>query len=149
MHNIPSDLIIRKAHENDVDTLALLATQLGYNIQEFQLIDRIKSILHDQEHIIYVATVAKSSIVGWAHAYVCQLLVAERFVEIGGLVVEDSYRRRGIGRELMACVDKWASVQNCAIIRLRSNVLRESAHQFYESLAYQNIKTQYTFEKLV
>lgn len=147
MHNIPSDLVIRKALDSDVDRIALLAEQLGYDVEIKELSDRLSTVFQDQEHVIYVATVKGETIAGWVHAYINKLLVADRYVEIGGLVVEESKRRLGIGRELMACVDQWARDQNCASIRLRSNVIREKSHRFYESLGYQNQKTQFTFVK--
>jgi ribosomal protein S18 acetylase RimI-like enzyme len=68
-------------------------------------------------------------------------------VEIGGLVVDESCRSQGVGRLLMARVEEWARSNGFTEARLRSNVIRESAHLFYENLGYRVNKTQKSFLK--
>jgi GNAT superfamily N-acetyltransferase len=57
---------------------------------------------------------------------------ANPFVVVGGLVVDKSSRRRGIGQMLMEYAETWAKEQRCSIVRLWSSAGRTGAHQFYE-----------------
>ena len=84
---------------------------------------------------------------GWLHAVVFEDVEAEPFVVIGGLVVDASCRRKGIGRMLMAQAEDWAREQGCSMVRLWSSATRTASHRFYEQMGYTNIKTQYSFAK--
>jgi GNAT superfamily N-acetyltransferase len=75
--------------------------------------------------------------------------VADPQTEIGGLVVDESYRRRGVGRLLMEQAERWAREKGCGAICLRSNVVRKDAHAFYERIGYSNVKTSRVFHKIL
>ena len=77
----------------------------------------------------------------------CQGCVRDSQAEIGGLVVDEGLRGRGVGRMLMRQAEVWALAQGCRAIRLRSNIVREGAHSFYERLGYSRLKTQTVFRK--
>lgn len=67
--------------------------------------------------------------------------------EIGGLVVDDNYRRMGIGKRLMESIENWAAEKECDKVSLRSGSSRKEAHQFYKDIGFDLIKTQYRFIK--
>lgn len=67
--------------------------------------------------------------------------------EIGGLVVDERHRDAGIGRLLLEQAEAWARAKGCGTIRLRSNIIRKEAHQFYLNVGYSNNKTQHAFAK--
>jgi GNAT superfamily N-acetyltransferase len=73
--------------------------------------------------------------------------VADPQAEVGGLVVDEGYRRRGIGRLLMQQAEQWACEKGCWAVYLRSNVVRKDAHAFYEGIGYSNVKTSLAFRK--
>ena len=83
----------------------------------------------------------------WVHALPVCYLEADTFVEIGGLVVDSSCRRMGIGQTLMATVEVWARERGFSMIRLRSNSKRTGAHEFYRRIGYEVVKQQYMFVK--
>lgn len=85
--------------------------------------------------------------VGWVHAYKSHLLIISPQVLVFGLVVDMDYRRRGIARLLMEKVEEWALIHNCQTIRLRSNIIRKDAHNFYEKMGYKNTKHSLEFCK--
>ena len=41
----------------------------------------------------------------------------------------------------------WAREMGCRAVSLRSNVVRDGAHAFYEKAGYRRIKTQHVFQK--
>ena len=146
---LPTDLpevTLRKAQLADAPALARLATQLGYPSSPRQVDERLANVLEDPRHLI-VAAVVEGRVVGWAHAYVCCLVETDIFAELGGLVVDESCRGKGVGGKLLANVEKWARTQGCSAVSLRSNVIRTEAHKFYVARGYAQIKTQHSFRK--
>lgn len=138
---------VRPAQTEDAERIALLCHQLGYPTSREEVAGRLKQILQKEGHALYVAELSGGHVVGWIHVYVRPLVVTELWAEIGGLVVEQGCRRYGIGRLLMLQAEGWARGQGCGAVLLRSNIIREGAHAFYEGIGYDNIKTSLTFLK--
>lgn len=145
-HQPPIGVTVRCAHSPDAAALAELCAQLGYPSGADEIAERLAALGQRTDSIVYVAEVGQQ-VIGWVQAVLLELLIAPRCVEIGGLVVTEQHRGKGIGRQLMAAVEQWARAQGCAEVCLRSNVTRKDAHCFYEALGYQCIKTSFTFRK--
>ena len=121
-------MTIELARAGDADALAALAGQLGYPSSAAEITGRLAEF--DAEHRVWVAR-NKDAVIGWIHAYVARHLVLEPFVEIGGLVVADGARGKGIGPRLIDEACAWARSLGCDRVGVHSNVLREDAHRFY------------------
>jgi GNAT superfamily N-acetyltransferase len=139
-------LSIRPARVTDAGDVARLTGQLGYELAASDAVVRLARILSRPDQQFLVADVDGHPI-GWLHATMAEFLEAEPFVVIAGLVVDDSHRRKGIGRQLVRHAEEWAAQRGCSIVRLWSSAVRTQTHQFYERLGYTNIKTQYSFVK--
>jgi GNAT superfamily N-acetyltransferase len=137
---------IRRATLADAPQLAPLAGQLGYASTAEQVAARLREILRDANHIVLVAE-DKGEISGYIEAFPLRTVTCNPRVEIGGLIVDESCRGQGVGRLLMARVEEWACANGYKEARLRSNVVREAAHRFYENLGYRINKTQKSFLK--
>jgi GNAT superfamily N-acetyltransferase len=137
---------VRAATPADAAALAPLSGQLGYPATPEEIAQRLRRILDDPEHAVFVAEAA-GRVAGWVHVFVYRTMEADARVEIGGLVVDEAARSQGIGRALMARAEAWAREKGCQAVGLRSNVIREKAHSFYEGLGYRLIKTQKCFRK--
>jgi GNAT superfamily N-acetyltransferase len=48
---------------------------------------------------------------------------------------------------LLGRAERWAREKGCRAIGLRSNVIRDRAHVFYERHGYKHTKTQKSFRK--
>ena len=98
---------------------------------------------------MYFIAVAEdaSVIVGWVAAEQRLVLESGERAEIVGLVVSAGNRRAGIGTTLVQAAEAWARSRGFADISVRSNVLRDAAHEFYERLGYTRIKTQHAYRK--
>lgn len=138
---------IRRATLSDAPQLGLLVGQLGYASMAGQVGDRLREILEHSNHIVLVAERKDRLIVGYVEAFPFCTIASVNRVEIAGLVVDESCRRQGVGRLLMDRAEGWARARGYVEIRLRSNVIRESAHRFYENLGYRANKTQKSFLK--
>jgi GNAT superfamily N-acetyltransferase len=137
---------VRFAAASDAPALAGLCVQLGYPSTPEQVAGRLAGILPRPEHAIFLAE-AGGQAAGWIHVFICRMLEAEPFLEVGGLVVDETRRGLGIGKALMAAGESWSRERGVLEVRLRSNVIRKDAHRFYESLGYANVKSQFTFYK--
>lgn len=140
---------IRKAQIEDARRLAALSTQLGYPASPKVLKARLNFLLKNREHMVLVAESTSGEVVAWVHAYVRTLVESDPHVEIGGLVVDQRFRGRGVGRLLLQRAERWALRKGLESVYLRSNIIRKDAHRFYESLGYARIKTQHAYLKIL
>jgi GNAT superfamily N-acetyltransferase len=144
----PSEVRIRKARRGDAAQLAELSGQLGYPTTKGQMAKRLSVVLQETRGACFVARNRDDgAIVGWVHVSRTPLLEVEPRAEVNGLVVAEGYRSLGVGRRLLAHAERWAKQHNCKSMSVRSNVIRERAHEFYERHGYEQYKTQKAFRK--
>jgi GNAT superfamily N-acetyltransferase len=141
-----SDLRIRRTHGEDAARLAELSGQLGYPASAKQMRARLREVLKDRDGACFVAE-TRDGLTGWVHVSTTPLLEVERRAEVNGLVVEEKVRSQGTGALLLLAAEQWAKGMNCQSMSVRSNVLRERAHGFYERNGYEHYKTQKAFRK--
>ena len=141
-----AEIDIRDARLEDSTQLAALSGQLGYPSTAEQIRQRLKAIADFPESAIFVAA-SGNQVAGFVGVQVLHTLEADQRVEVTALVVLEKSRSRGVGKLLMARAEEWARSQRCTIIGLRSNVIRERAHSFYQRLGYEHLKTQKAFRK--
>jgi GNAT superfamily N-acetyltransferase len=139
---------VRTARLSDAEEVARLTVQLGYDASGPTTERRLTRILTRADQRFLVAPL-EERLTGWLHAFAWELVETGPFVVIGGLVVDRSFRRKGIGRALLSAAETWAIERGCSVVRLWSSVGRTEAHRFYEHLGYANIKSQYSFVKSV
>jgi len=145
---VPPAVQIRNAAPRDAARIATLAGQLGYSTDASTVANQLQTFAEHADHVVLVAvTPPEERIIAWVHAATCPLVHAAGFAEVHALVVDESCRGRGLGRLLMQHAENWAQGRGCSMIRLRSNVLRDRAHEFYEKLGYTQFKTQKAFRK--
>ncbi|MBA3307382.1 MAG: GNAT family N-acetyltransferase [Chloroflexi bacterium] len=139
---------IRPMDVRDAAKVAELTGQLGYPVTEAELRDRLATALAaSTDHRLLVAVDTEDVPIGWAHVERLRLLELPPAAQLAGLVVSEQHRSAGIGAALLENAEATASRWGCRSLRVRSNVIRERAHRFYERAGYRRIKTSYTFEK--
>ncbi len=138
---------VRKAERADITQLRELCRQLGYPSSEEQVRARAAAIETATEHALFVAEESGGAVVGLVDVFVSRTIESDPRGEIGGLIVDENRRSRGVGELLMARAEAWTREKGCGEMRVRSNVVRERAHAFYERIGYQHVKTQKTFSK--
>jgi predicted N-acetyltransferase YhbS len=139
-------VVIRDARAADAAAIANLTRQLGYDVTEAEAVERLARMLLRDDQRIFVAD-RDGRVVGWVHAVLAQYIDTDAFVMIGGLVVDRDHRRMGVGQALMNHAEAWAARHGCSMVHLSSSASRRAAHQFYETLGYTNVKTQFAFAK--
>jgi GNAT superfamily N-acetyltransferase len=143
------DIDIRSAKRADEVMIANLAGQLGYPSSMHEIRERLVGILEDDDQAVFVAESVDHQVIGWIHFFKTQRLIVEPFVEVGGLIVGEGQRGSGVGQALLAAAEAWAQGSGLTSIRVRSNVIREEAHSFYERLGYTCVKQQNVFYKAI
>lgn len=136
----------RPARTEDAPAVAALVTQLGYDAAPPDVAARLARVLARSDQRFVVAE-AGGRLLGWVHVELAEYVESGTFAVIGGLVVDRTHRRQGIGAALMAEAEAWARQQGCDVMRLWSSTTRTPAHRFYAGLGYEQLKTQYSFAK--
>jgi N-acetylglutamate synthase-like GNAT family acetyltransferase len=140
-------IIVRLANFQDAQAITSLCKQLGYEATVVEIQQRLNKIQSNENHVMYVATLETDKVVGWIHSHLCDLVIMPTQALILGLVVDENYRCCGIGKKLLAGVEQWANKNNCDAVMVRSNVIRQKAHKFYQKNGYKNIKQSLVFYK--
>jgi GNAT superfamily N-acetyltransferase len=140
-------IAIRAARDGDAVALADLSRQLGYPLDAVEMSRRLARVRAAGAGEVFVAEDVHAQLVGWTHVVPRVQLEDGAFAELAGLVVDESVRGSGVGAALLAAAEDWARAQGFASIRVRSNVIRERAHRFYEREGYARIKAQAVFRK--
>ena len=141
-------ILIRIAEINDSESITELSNQLGYETRNVDIQNRLNNILINADNCVYVAT-ENGKIVGWIHGFYSLRIESEFFVEIGGLVVDENFRKSGIGKKLVDKVIEWSKLKDCGKVRVRCNVIRKESHRFYENIGFEINKEQKIFNKRV
>jgi GNAT superfamily N-acetyltransferase len=142
-------LKIRRVKRSDAEQVAELSGQLGYPATPAQILRRIKGLKPASEHAVFVADQPGTGIVGWLHVSVAHVLESDTRAEVSGLIVAERQRSLGAGALLLDAAEKWARQHGCTAMNVRSNVIRERAHKFYERQGYEHYKSQKAFRKLL
>ena len=108
---------IRPMTAADADAAARLATQLGYPSTAEDVLRRFHAMAAVPESHVAVAVSDTGSVVGWIHVFGNRLLESEPDAEIGGLVVDESFRGRGAGTALVAAAEAWAHERGYGVVK--------------------------------
>jgi GNAT superfamily N-acetyltransferase len=139
---------IREARPRDYARIAELAGQLGYRSSAEEISVRLEGMKRSSDHFVFAAEL-NGEVVGWLGVYICRMVEAEARAEISGLVVDERFRSQRIGWRLLDRAERWAREKGCGVIGLRSNVIRDRAHAFYERNGYKHVKSQKAFRKVI
>jgi ribosomal protein S18 acetylase RimI-like enzyme len=131
---------IRKCSEADFNEVVMLLRQLWpdkpLNTQSLQ---SVYDIALSSENQKYICAVEDSKVVGFGSLTIKNNLWQEgRLGHIDELVVDNDYRGKGIGRQLLAQLIVLAKEQKCKRVELDTAFHRKEAHRFYEQQGFEN-----------
>jgi ribosomal protein S18 acetylase RimI-like enzyme len=128
---------IRGAELNDAPELAALMCELGYETDRTEMATRLELILSNPAYKTFVAIMDNR---------VCGMIGTLTYpsyehndpgARIVALVTLSAARRRGIGRALIAAAEDDLIQRGIRRVSLNTQLSREDAHKFYESLGYE------------
>src|SRR5580692_1016614 len=129
------NITIRNITAADAGAISKLSKQLGYSISKEETATQIRYINASANDIACVV-VDNDKIIAWIHVFYTIRIETLPFCEIGGLVVDEQYRGKGIGKLLIEHIKPWCAEKKCVALRVRSNAKRTDAHKFYELLGF-------------
>ena len=140
------EVSIRTATIHDSRSIADLSGQLGYSANEQSIRTRLSHLIEDDKNdCVFVAKIG-TKMIGWIHGFYAVRVETDPFVEIGGLVVDEDNRGKGIGTLLIKEVIHWSRSIDCNRIRVRSNTKRQESHSFYLKFGFRETKEQKIFD---
>ena len=129
---------LRAATGNDADALAELMTQLGYGCEPGEIPARIEKFAA-QPGILLAVAEHDGKVVGVVTGHLVNAIhKTEPVAMLTALVVLESARGLGIGKQLVAHVEDWARSRGASTISLTSALRRVEAHAFYKALGYEH-----------
>ena len=136
---------LRLLQASDADALVALLPDLGYAATTDQLVRRLAAMRAWPDQEAFVAEI-DGRVAGLCHVQGVRMLISDGYAEIQALVVSAACQGQGLGRRLCEHACAWAFARGYGRVRLRSNVIREGAHAFYEHLGFEKSKASYAFE---
>ena len=140
---------VRVMTEQDAGAVAALSSQLGYPATPERIATRLRDVSGDLDSGVFVAESPDGVLAGWIHVCGRRGLESDPHAEIAGLVVDAGRRRQGIGRRLVDAAEDWARRHGYSDLKVRSNVARDVAHDFYGGLGFTRIKSQHVYTRVV
>jgi N-acetylglutamate synthase-like GNAT family acetyltransferase len=136
---------VRPATPGDAATLADLVTQLGYPSNAEQILARMAT-LTAADGALLVAEVG-GAVVGVVHVNRWANVVVDDTAEVIALAVDSQWRSEGIGGALLQEAEQWARQHGCRTLQVRTNIVRQRAHEFYFRHGFHQVKTSLTVVK--
>ncbi|HEX3047089.1 MAG TPA: GNAT family N-acetyltransferase [Bacillota bacterium] len=142
------NLVIREAEEKDLESMIALYAQLDMDDRQKISLEKAKGIFKKIRNYpffkVYVAEL-DDEIAGTFELLIMDNLGHQGIPSgiIEDVVVAERYQGKGIGKAMMAYAVDICREQGCYKVALSSNLKRQRAHQFYESLGFK--KHGYSF----
>jgi len=146
MDEVSGIVTTRVASTVDAEAIARLSGQLGYSVEDDMLRKRLSALLGSTLDSVYVAE-TDGSVVGWIHVFASVRLETVAMGEIGGLIVDQEHRGKGVGERLVEEAEGWAQRLGLSRIRVRTRATRTEAHRFYAREGYRRTKLQHVLDK--
>lgn len=127
-------MTIRRATNADLASIARLARALASAAAEDEIAARAAKALAHPDHRIWVFE-RDGTITGYVHAFIRTALEKPIEVVVQSIVTDESARKRGIGRALMAEVEGWAKATGHGSVALHTR----NAQHFYGRLGYEPV----------
>ena len=122
---------IRAATVADAAALIALMRELGYEVTEQLLTEKLTGLAASAQDQVIVATDAEA-LIGCIACHVLEPLHTRgRLGRITALVIDPGHQRRGVGGHLVAAAQAFFTARGCARIEVASADHRTAAHAFY------------------
>jgi ribosomal protein S18 acetylase RimI-like enzyme len=127
---------IRVPEAGDMDALADLMTQLGYETRTSEMEMRMETILANKNYATFVAVSGGKvcGMIGTVTGYTYEHNSPS--ARILALIIDDKMRGRGVGEALIAAAERDLAQRNIRRVAVSARFERTRAHKFYERLGY-------------
>lgn len=141
---------IEKLTEDDLPALAVLYKCFWGEVSSVEKMRAAFATLKDNPDYIFLVARIDGRVVGAVMGIICYELYGEcrPFMVVEDVVVDEQFRRRGIGAALMHSIESVASDRGCSHIILVTDTDRHDARKFYEAGGYDPDKNKGFKKKL-
>jgi ribosomal protein S18 acetylase RimI-like enzyme len=137
-------LEIRDARPDDAANLARLIGQLGYPTSAADVTRRLVRLTASEADRCVVA-VMDGEVAGMATLHASLTIVDDgSAAKLSAIVVDERYRRRGIGAALVSALEADARGRGCALMFLTTAERRAGAHAFYRRIGFEETGRRFT-----
>jgi ribosomal protein S18 acetylase RimI-like enzyme len=135
--------LIREAHKSDLPAIKSLTAELIQsleglnNISIQQAFENSKNLLHDSHYYFFVAERQKT-IVGFITFTIRKTILHQGFSGlINELVVSEKYRRKGIGKQLIATTIERCKQLGCCEVEVSTEKTNRKATELYRKCGFE------------
>jgi len=139
------NITFRNAILTDATVINNLSKQLGYECEVTNTASYI-SALNELTNEELVVAVYQNNIIAWMQLSYILRIESGYFGEITGLVVDERHRSAGVGHMLVKYARDWCKTKGLSKLKVRTNVLRQRTHSFYERSGFTLHKEQKIYE---
>lgn len=126
---------IQKLTINDVDTIVELTQHLNPTIDKEVLRQRhIQMFDFDHYHCFGIYT--DDELIAVSSGWITVRLYSGKQLEVDNLIVNPNIQSKGIGKQFVTAMEKWAIEQGCETVELNTYVQNGRSHKFYYNLGY-------------
>lgn len=139
------NITFRKATLTDAAVINELSKQLGYENTVTDTASYISALnISDNEELVIAEY--QGMIIAWMQLSHILRIESGYFAEITGLVVDERHRSAGIGNMLIDYAKDWCKAIGLSKLKVRTNVVRQRTHNFYERSGFKLRKEQKVYE---
>ncbi|WP_245921348.1 GNAT family N-acetyltransferase [Bowmanella denitrificans] len=133
--------VASKKHNSSVQRLLL---QLGYSSVEEDIIKFLELQNSNSEVLVIIFD---SQVVGLISlVYYDYFPLQRKICRITSVVIEESFRGKGIGRKVMDLACERARDNDCHKLEVTTSLARKKTHKFYESFGFKKSSFRYAID---
>jgi ribosomal protein S18 acetylase RimI-like enzyme len=131
------ELTVRAPEAGDMEALADLMTQLGYETRTSEMQMRMETIMANKQYATFVA-VSEGKVCGMIGTRISYSYEHNNpGAAILALIVSENMRGRGVGEALVTAAENDLAQKNIRRLAVYTHFRRTRAHEFYEKMGYE------------
>src|SRR4029453_18455935 len=131
------ELTVRAPEAGDMEALADLMTQLGYETRTSEMQMRMETIMANKQYATFVA-VSEGKVCGMIGTRISYSYEHNNpGAAILALIVSENMRGRGVGEGLVTGAQNDLTQKNIRRLAVYTHFRRTRAHEFYEKMGYE------------
>lgn len=134
--------------EEDIPQLEQLYRQFWGEKSCIETMEKQFNKLQKKDCYIFIGAIENTKLIGSVMGVICEELYGDckPFLVLENMIVDKSYRNKGIGKALISELEKIANKRGCSQVILVTERNRVDAIKFYESAGYSS-QTHLGFKK--
>ncbi|MCX2678434.1 GNAT family N-acetyltransferase [Galbibacter sp. EGI 63066] len=132
--------------EDNIEEIIPLAAQLNPNKTEAELRQLLREMFKLENYRCF-GFVIDSKLVGMSSGWISIKLYSGKQLELDNVIIDSSIQSKGLGRQFLSHIEKWAKQNKFKTLELNSYVDNGRSHKFYFNQGFEIIG--YHFQKKI